>query len=373
MKRLNNERGIALAVAIFALVVVGGLVAGSLFVATQEQRVGRNTLQQQTAFNAAEGATQEVLLNWATGTYNSMNVGGTVTTTGTAPGGGWYRRSVQRLSQMIYVVRTDGFNRDSTSRQRVGSLMRLRPLAFSIQAALTTQGQVRLGGSSQISGSDQQPTGWADCPALAPTEAGIKMPDPSLLNSQNCQNQNCITGDPPVEKDTTITGESLTMVGDIPFDSLKTFATKIVYPSGTPKIQPVWNLTTLACTTANQYNWGRPTLPAGPCGNYFPIIWVNSSISINGIEGQGVLVVNGDLDVQGGFSFFGPVIVRGVLNTQGTGGHFNGGVIAANVNLDQNVVLGDAVINYSTCALIKALTASATAFQMRERSWVNLY
>jgi len=58
MKRLNNERGIALAVAIFALVVVGGLVAGSLFVATQEQRVGRNTLQQQTAFNAARRANE---------------------------------------------------------------------------------------------------------------------------------------------------------------------------------------------------------------------------------------------------------------------------------------------------------------------------
>jgi len=372
MKRLSSERGIALAVAIFALVVVGGLVAGSLFVATQEQRVGRNTLQQQTAFNAAEAATQEVLLNWTTGTYNTMVVGGTITTTGTAPGGGWYRRSIQRLSQMIYVVRTDGFNRDSTSRQRVGSLMRLRPLAFDIQAALTTQGQVRLGGSSQISGQDQVPTGWTGCPTLSPTEAGIRMPDPSLISTSGCSNLNCVSGDPPVEKDTTITGGSLSMVGDIPFDSLKTFATKIVIPSGTPKVQP--SLTaSLTCNTADPYNWGSPTLPVGPCGNYYPIIWVEGSISVNGIEGQGVLIVNGDLDVQGGFQFFGPVIVRGVLNTQGTGGHFNGGVIAANVNLDQNVVLGDAVINYSTCALIKALTASATAFQMRERSWVNLY
>ncbi len=43
MKRiLRDERGMALAVAIFALVVVGALVAGAFFAGTQEQRVGEN-------------------------------------------------------------------------------------------------------------------------------------------------------------------------------------------------------------------------------------------------------------------------------------------------------------------------------------------
>ena len=37
---VQNERGMALAVAIFALVIVGALVAGALFAGTQEQRVG---------------------------------------------------------------------------------------------------------------------------------------------------------------------------------------------------------------------------------------------------------------------------------------------------------------------------------------------
>ncbi len=372
MKRLSSERGIALAVAIFALVVVGGLVAGSLFVATQEQRVGRNTLRQQTAFNAAESATDSVVLGWSSGAYNGMVVGTSVTVTASATGGGWYRRTIKRLSDMVYIVRTDGFSRDSSSRQRVGALMRLRPLAFNFNSALKTQGAVKLGGSSFITGQDTPPTGWTGCPATVPALAGIRMPDPTQISTSGCSNLNCVQGDPPVQKDTTISSGSLTTVGDIPFDSLKAFATKIVYPSGSPKIQP--SLTaTLACNTADQYNWGSPSLPAGPCGSYFPIIWVEGSINVNGIEGQGVLIVNGDLDVQGGFTFYGPVIVKGTINTQGTGGHFNGGVIAANVNLDQNVVLGDAVVNYSSCALIRALTASATAFQMRERSWINLY
>ena len=51
---LSNERGMALAVAIFALVVVGALVAGAFFAGTQEQRVGENSRRVTQSFGAAE-------------------------------------------------------------------------------------------------------------------------------------------------------------------------------------------------------------------------------------------------------------------------------------------------------------------------------
>src|SRR5205085_1176536 len=121
------------------------------------------------------------------------------------------------------------------------------------------------------------------------------------------------------------------------------------------------------CTTANVNNWGSPLAPNGPCGTYFPIIWIDADVSINGNNGQGILIINGDLSVQGGFEFYGPVIVRQTLKTTGTGGHFNGGVIAANTDLGAITVLGDAVINYSSCALSKALNNSAQGAPMRER------
>ena len=38
--KLTNERGMALAVAIFALVVIGALVAGAFYASTLEQRTG---------------------------------------------------------------------------------------------------------------------------------------------------------------------------------------------------------------------------------------------------------------------------------------------------------------------------------------------
>jgi hypothetical protein len=66
------------------------------------------------------------------------------------------------------------------------------------------------------------------------------------------------------------------------------------------------------------------------------------------------------------------VIVRGKLKTAGTGGHFLGGVMAANVDLGQNTVLGNAVVQYSNCALIKALAGSAVPSSASGRAWVEL-
>ena len=40
---VSDERGIALAVAIFALVVIGALVAGAFYAGRIEQQTGRNT------------------------------------------------------------------------------------------------------------------------------------------------------------------------------------------------------------------------------------------------------------------------------------------------------------------------------------------
>ncbi len=59
--RVSNERGMALAVAIFALVVIGALVAGTFFAGRVEQQSGQNTFYASQASEAAEAAMAQTL------------------------------------------------------------------------------------------------------------------------------------------------------------------------------------------------------------------------------------------------------------------------------------------------------------------------
>src|SRR5690349_4393991 len=67
---LQDERGMALAIAIFVIVVVGAMIAGAFFAGTQEQRVGENQRRVTTSFGVAEAGAQERVLSWDPGTMN---------------------------------------------------------------------------------------------------------------------------------------------------------------------------------------------------------------------------------------------------------------------------------------------------------------
>ncbi len=365
-----NQRGAALAVSVFALVVIGALVTGAFFMGVQEQRLGRNSIRFQQALAAAEEGANREVASWNAAVNNSLATGDSVAFTGTVTGaGGWYRGSIRRLNEQLFLVRSEGFSADSAARQHVGLLVRLRPLEFDISAALETAGKLVLGGSSEIDGHDHVPARWT-CPPLKPSLAGIKIDDADNISTSGCEDFACVDGSVKVAEDPTVNPGSLARLGDASFEDLKRFATIIIH-GGNRHIQPSGSAG--VCDTADANNWGDPSDPSGSCGDYFPVVWSEGDLTINQNRGQGILIVNGDLDVRGGFEFYGPVIVRGAIKTGGTGGRFIGGVIAANVNLEQSDVLGNAAVTYSSCALSRALSASAAGAPIKERSWANLY
>ena len=74
--RLSDERGIALAMAVFALVIIGVLVAGAFFSGRLEQRGGVNSVMATEAFEAAEGGLAYTINDgWQTSTFNALAVG----------------------------------------------------------------------------------------------------------------------------------------------------------------------------------------------------------------------------------------------------------------------------------------------------------
>jgi hypothetical protein len=374
MRSMARERGFALAVSIFALVIIAALVTGVFFAARQELKIGENTQSAQRAFNAADAGLNTAIANWNM-SWNQLATGGTATYAGTLPGGtASYSGTVRRLNTQLYLVTSTGTDQYHLATRTLGALGRLLIMQMTIKGAITTQGSLKIGGSSFIDGVDQNPSGWS-CPLANDTMPGIATGDSADITTSGCNNYSCVQGSPKILNDTSITDSTFLKFGDLSWNDLVAMATK-VYPSGygpASDFGPVGTSTT--CNTSVQDNWGDPMVPASVpgCSNYFPIIYVNGNFQATGGYGQGILIVNGDVSVQGGWQFFGPVIVKGTITTQGTGGHFNGGVMASNLNFNQDVLLGNAVVTYSSCALFKALAANSPGRWLKQRSWVDLF
>jgi formylmethanofuran dehydrogenase subunit C len=133
-----------------------------------------------------------------------------------------------------------------------------------------------------------------------------------------------------------------------------------------------------ACKTNDNKNWGDPARNAllpGACETYFPIIYAPGDLSINGNVGQGVLLVGGNLNIQGNFTFYGPVISRGTVKLTGVGNHITGSILAANVqdSTSTSSLLGSSAIQYSSCANNVALQRTAMPVKAPQRSWAELF
>ncbi len=384
MKRvMQDERGIALAVAIFALVIVGALVAGAFFAGTQEQRVAENARRLQQSFGVAEVGVAQQVATWNPATLNVTPVypAGSVTLADAPTATGVYGGRILKLNANLYLIdvtaqdsvsRSGRLGASGGARQRIGLLTRIKPLQINIQASLTTQGGASLSGNAAVDGTDHTPPGWVDCGPVDSTKAGIRVNGP-VTTSGNA----VVVGDPPVMQDPSLKDSTFTQYGDVNYTQLTQMATLVVQPA---------NMTTApslngdgTCNKTDFRNWGDGINQNAPCANYFPIIYVpgaTGKTTLNGVQGQGILLVDGDLAVQGSYEFFGIVIVRGSLTTAGGGStdaHFWGGVMAQNVSLDLQNLSGKATLNYSKCSIIQALQMTQATMPMVSRGWAQLF
>ena len=375
MRPRTGERGFALAVSIFALVIIAALITGVFFAARQEMKIGENSVTAQRAFNAADAGINDAIANWKINAWNSLANNASASFSGALPGGtGTWTGTIKRLNPQIFFVQVTGTDKNNLSTRTLGALSRLLFMQISVRGAVTTQNQLRIGGSSYINGVDTNPGGWA-CPAVNDTMPGIATADSTEISQSGCTNYSCVSGKPKISQDTTINDSTFLKFGDLGWNDLVSMATKVYAGSYGPASDfgPVGTAT--SCTTTVMDNWGDPKSPpsVAGCTGYFPIIYINGNFKATGGYGQGILIINGDLNVQGGFEFYGPVLVKGTLTTQGTGGHFNGGVMASNLYDSTNAILGNAMVTYSSCALFKALQANSPGRWIRQRSWVDLF
>lgn len=387
--RLADERGMALAVAIFALVVVGALVAGAFYAGNLEQRTGRNAVYASEAADAAEAGANYVLSDWDQFNLNNLAVNDSATVPLTTSLGA--RVSVTpkviRLNNDLFLVRTLGrrTRADGTvlAQRAVAQLARLSYVNANAKAAVTVTKPIKFNGNAfNVIGNDSVPKGWAGetgC-TRAGNQAGVRSATTTGAAPADADN---LFGNPPqVANDATITNDFFNIFGDVTFDELKKSA-DIVLPLTTPYNGAAPSLTAgtpQRCNTADQLNWGEPHRSGAgytaQCVNYFPIIYASGSQLklASGARGQGLLLLEGDLEIVGGFEFSGLIVAKGGIKISGNGNKITGALLAQDVAIDdQNSISGNTTLQFSSCAINKAVQGSAFAEPLTHRSWVQVY
>jgi len=376
---VRNERGIALVIAIVALVVIGAIVAGTFFISTLEQRTSFNTVQTTQAFEAAEAGLQEATANWDV-SWNTMATGVSTswsTTTSLGGSAASYRYTVKNLNDQIFLLTSEGSKDGAT--QTLASLIRLVTTPVNVGAAVTSGGNSQVGGNATIDGRDTIPAGWtrsAACPH-APDMAGIRSSGTIGTNGNPA-----IYGTPAkVQNDAGVT----TDLFQSPFQQLKQSAT-LSFAGGNgqgnyvtfPTIAPTATGSPATCDRTNVNNWGEP-LRSGTyvsqCTSYAPVVYINGNAKfVSAGRGQGILLVEGDLAIAGGFQWVGLVIATGEVKTGNGTSNVTGAILAQNADIgDQTSFSGTPVVSYSKCALDFVMHASALGRPLAGRSWAQLF
>ena len=378
-----RREGFALAVAVAAIVVVGAIIAGVFFASTQEFRTGYNTVAEARAFAAAEYGLNRPQSGWdnkqnlimANGSTNAPIVYNLSSSRDSVTSKVW----VSRLNDETFWVVSEGRYQPKggtttqlTAVKRTNAVLRLRTPSIRANGAITVAGDVTVQGAAQVTGNNTIPPSWTGCDPTKPNKAGIIASPTAAVSIQQAT---AVTGAPPVLRDTAA-ADTMNYVkyGDETWQSLvaqsKTFTGGAVMPS----LDANGN-----CNVADPGNWGEPHRGAGSiaqCYNYFPIIYSPTSLELNAnYYGQGILLVDGDLRINGTFEFYGIIIVKDDFN-KGTGtAKVYGAVMAQNVKVQDggSMFYGTTNYNYSECAVTRSLRGSASVVQAKERGWSQLY
>lgn len=386
----RNEEGFALAAAVLALVVVGALVTGSFFAANQESRIGHSSKFATDAFLAAERGINEVLGQWNLAAYEAIPLDGDSLLTDTIASGGVrveQRVRVRSLGNQLYFIESTGRVLSggilSGAARRTGMVVRTTRLEFNPRAGLLSFGGVNIAGRATVNGADANPSDWDGCaPASTDSMAGIMAKDSSTIDLAGSAR---VTGDPPVDQDTTIADEDFFDFGPLDYDELAAKATKSVDITGANKyVYPASDtLSSGACNTGLGTNWGAPEDSTSACHLYFPVVHAKSTDGSGKLtlesnrSGQGILLVDGDLHLAGGFEWYGIVIVKGELTTSSGGAEVHGTTMVYTGGEITNTSgwEGSPTIQYSSCAVERAVLyndAFSRGFPLGDRSWVDL-
>jgi hypothetical protein len=130
------RRGVALPLALLALVIIAALIGVGFTVAVLEQRIGRNAMYAAQAGAAAEAGVAATIAGWEGYGLQLLAPGDSVVLASVRlPGGGRYLPTVARLNAALYRLSVEGVRLDAG-----GGLLTRREVAVILRAADSASG-----------------------------------------------------------------------------------------------------------------------------------------------------------------------------------------------------------------------------------------
>lgn len=402
---IRHRQGFALPAAILALMVVAVLITGGFFLAGQEARIGQSTGRATQAFYLAESGLNEVLAGWvpAQAGLALWEETSACADCQIQQGDGEWDVTITRVDDLLYLIESTG--RITQGGRLAGASRTLSQLArggtldlAQSQAAVTTQDQMAMSGNSTVDGRDTNGggSGWFmnqganSCPAASGGRPALLVNETATVSLGGNSKTLAPSGVDPVGRDDALVDEQMDVFSAETWERLTSLADKTITASGAHKIEP--SVSSGECNTGDPLNWGAPrssgpginSTAAEACKDYFPIIHVvvpegEDRFQINAnSSGQGILLIDGNLHLNGNFNWAGPMYVKGRFTNNGGTGIF-GSITSEGAeiesNNDEQLISGNALITYSSCALSKAISGASGSLpldRITTRGWADL-
>jgi hypothetical protein len=297
----ESQSGAALIVVMLLLLALTALGHGVFVLTLQEASASRASAALIQARVMAEGGVRRTLRAHAPDTLPDTGVGRILLARGNAADA-LYRVELARMSRELYWVEGVG-----AAALVARGPMRVRHRVGTIVWALSPVERLRAQSAAmEVGGSVEDPDGAIE--SWGARDFGAH-DAPVGCRDRLAQIDSALAGRffSPSRSVFLVSGR-VPALGLLDEDSLLARAPSRVL--GTVSPTPVAELG--ACVSGS-LNWGSPSMPESPCGGRRVAIASEESLTLNGGEGQGLLVVRGDLHLTRGARFHGLALVSGDL------------------------------------------------------------
>lgn len=393
MRPASDERGFILPVALLVLVLLTLIAATVLYAARSDYRAAQSARDAAVALAAADAGAARTVALWSQ-VVPSLPAPGDSLDLGweTLPDGSRYRVVLYRAPvgplepspDRVVMYTTGRVRPPGDARRSIATVVEPGggpgSVDFCCEGGVKTAGRLDVSGAPgpanlptpEVDGTDGTPLVWpptlcSDTPADA---AGVMVADAGDVREGR---NGDIDGLPPVATDASITPSDFTdLGGGLTYSALAAAATTSFV--GDQTLAPAPSVVGTECDTSDPNNWGSPLTPGGVCGDHLPLVHVAGSLHLTGGgQGQGILLVDGDLRVDQNAVFYGVIVVLGTLDVR-DGGELHGGVMVRG-NADgsgRSSVRGPGSIHYSSCAVERAQAAVEGGGGATERTWFEV-